>query len=152
VSDATNPVQVVFDAGDPGVLAQFWAVALGYQLQPPPPGFPDWPAFLASVGVPESAWNDKSALVDPSGRGPRLFFQKVPEGKTAKNRVHVDVNAVAVSGGDIAAMSHEERCAAVDQHVRVVLAAGAEKVQTYDEMGEYWVVLRDPEGNEFCVQ
>ena len=151
-SHAANPVQVVFDAADPGALARFWATALGYVVQPPPDGFDDWPAFLASIGLPRSAWNSRSAVVDPRGVGPRLFFQQVPEGKTAKNRVHVDVNAVAAeSGGDAFAVAPEDRRAAVDRWVEVVVAAGAERVQSVDEMGEHWVVLHDPEGNEFCV-
>jgi Glyoxalase-like domain len=151
-SHAANPVQVVLDAADPGALAQFWATALGYVVQPPPEGFDSWPAFLGSIGVPESAWNSRSAVVDPRGVGPRLFFQQVPEAKTVKNRVHVDVNAVvAESGADAFEVTPEERLAAVGRWVDVVVAAGAEHVETVDEMGEHWVVLRDPEGNEFCV-
>src|SRR6476659_7001786 len=118
---AANPVQVVFDAADPGALAQFWATALGYVVQPPPDGFDDWPALLSSLGVPEAAWNSRSAVVDPRGVGPRLFFQQVPDGKTAKNRVHVDVNAVAAeSGADAFQVSADGRRAAVARWVDVV--------------------------------
>ena len=74
---------------------------MGY-VNPPPPGrevapgqdpFDVWHDFLREVGVPESQWNSRSAAEDPDGDGPRLFFQQVPEGKTAKNRVHLDLRA-----------------------------------------------------------
>jgi hypothetical protein len=73
-------VQVVIDCADPARLAEFWGEALGYIIQPPPPGFDSWPAFLLSVGVPESEWTSASAVVDPDGVGPRFYFQRVPEG------------------------------------------------------------------------
>ena len=57
--------QVTFDANDPARLAEFWADALGYVVQPPPPGFESWPAFLQTLDVPESDWNSASAVVDP---------------------------------------------------------------------------------------
>src|SRR5919206_5033245 len=87
------PVQVVVDCHDPARLASFWAEALGYVEQPPPDGFESWPAFLASIGVPEEEFNSANAVVDPDGAGPRIYFQRVPEPKTVKNRVHIDVNA-----------------------------------------------------------
>ena len=86
-------IQVTFDCADPGALAEFWAEALGYQVQGPPPGFDSWPAALTAWGVPEDQWNSKSAIIDPDGEGPRIFFQRVPEGKTVKNRVHLDVRS-----------------------------------------------------------
>lgn len=89
-------VQVVIDCADPSRVAEFWAAALGYKLQDPPPGFASWQAFLEAQGVQESEWNSASAIVDPDGKGPRFYFQRVPEPKTVKNRVHVDV---AVSSG-----------------------------------------------------
>ena len=90
------PIQVTFDCADPDKLARFWAEALDYILQPPPDGFDSWDAFLESIGVPEDERDTASAVVDPDGQGPRLLFQVVPEGKSAKNRVHLDVN---VGGG-----------------------------------------------------
>jgi len=89
-------IQVAFDCHDPAGLARFWAEALGYQEEPPPPGFDDWPAFLRSVEVPEDQGDRYAAVVDPDGAGPRVFFQKVPEDKVVKNRVHPDLS---VSGG-----------------------------------------------------
>src|SRR5687768_9499501 len=88
-----TPIQVVIDCADPARLAAFWAAALGYQVQPPPEGFETWEDALRSWGVPKDAWNSRSAVVDPDGEGPRIFFQQVPEPKTVKNRVHLDVNA-----------------------------------------------------------
>ena len=96
----SREVQITFDCGDPGALCLFWAEALGYQLQPSPPGFESWDAFLESVGVPPEERNSRSAAVPVDGDGPRLFFQRVPEGKTAKNRVHLDVRAAPGLEGD----------------------------------------------------
>ena len=140
------PIQVVIDCADPGRLALFWAAALGYVVQPPPEGSESWEDFLTSIGVPEDRWNDRSAVVDPDGEGPRLFFQKVPEPKTVKNRVHVDLSA---GGRDVPV---EERVARVDAKVEELVALGATVQRRVEEMGERWVVLQDPEGNEFCVQ
>ena len=84
--------QVTFDCGNPAVLAEFWAQALHYQLQPPPEGFDTWDEFADANEIPEEIRGDISAVVDPIGEGPRLLFLRVPEGKTAKNRVHLDIN------------------------------------------------------------
>lgn len=136
--------QVSFDADDPARLAGFWAVALGYVEQPPPPGFDSWEAFLDSVDMPLEERDRATALVDSAGAGPRLFFQKVPEGKTSKNRVHLDVDA---GGAD-----HD--WAKVEAHVRTLEEAGGAKVEERrDEFGlSRWVVMTDPEGNELCLQ
>jgi catechol 2,3-dioxygenase-like lactoylglutathione lyase family enzyme len=139
--------QVTFDCADPDRLARFWAAALGYKLQDPPAGFASWPAFLADQGVPEEQWNSASAVVDPDGKGPRIFFQQVPEPKTVKNRVHLDVN---VGGGHGTAL--DERRRRVDAEVERLVGLGASRQQPMEQRGEYWVVLRDPEGNEFCLQ
>jgi hypothetical protein len=140
-------VQVVMDCADPARLAEFWAQVLGYKLQDPPEGFASWPDFLTSLGVPEDQWNSASAVVDPEGKGPRIYFQQVPEPKVVKNRVHLDVN---VGGGHT--VSLEGRRARVDAAVERVIALGASKLRPYEERGEYWVVMQDPEGNEFCLQ
>jgi len=139
-------IQVVIDCADPGALAEFWAVALGYEVQPPPAGFSTWDEFAEANGIPEENRNDLAAVVDPDGVGPRLFFQRVPESKTAKNRVHLDVNAGG--GHDV---DYVDRVAAVDRHVDTLLDLGATKVAVFGERGEYWVVMSDPERNEFCV-
>ena len=142
-----TPNQIVFDAGDPARLADFWALALGYVTQPPPEGFDSWDDWARSMQIPEENWNDARALVDPEGSGPRLFFQKVPEPKVAKNRVHLDVNAGGGPGTPL-----EERRARVDAKVEQLKTAGGRIVGPVEQRGEYWVVLQDPEGNEFCVQ
>ncbi|MBA3369471.1 MAG: VOC family protein [Geodermatophilaceae bacterium] len=134
--------QVSFDADDPPALAGFWAVALGYVLQPPPDGFDSWPAFIESVGLPVDEVDNYSALVDPDGSGPRLFFQKVPEGKQAKNRVHLDVN--------VGAPDHD--WARVSSHAEKLREAGGTVVEERTDEMSRWIVMLDPEGNEFCVQ
>ena len=139
-------IQVAFDCHDPAALSAFWAEALGYQVEPPPPGFEDWPAFLRSIDVPESEWDRYSAVTDPEGFGPRVFFQKVPEAKVVKNRVHLDLT---VSGGrDLADEEHQQNVA---RGVARLEGLGATVVGPKEEMGAYWVVMQDPEGNEFCV-
>jgi catechol 2,3-dioxygenase-like lactoylglutathione lyase family enzyme len=140
-------VQVTFDCADPAALSTFWAAALGYRLQDPPEGFATWEAFLTDLGVPEDEWNSASAVVDPDGGGPRLYFQRVPEPKAAKNRVHLDLNVGGPLGTPL-----DERKTAVGREVKRVTDIGAEVVREVEERGEYWVVMRDPEGNEFCLQ
>ncbi|MGN6333222.1 MAG: VOC family protein [Motilibacteraceae bacterium] len=139
-------VQVVFDCADPAEMTRFWSVALGYVEQPPPEGFASWDAFLEAIGVRAEERGSKGAIVDPDGAGPRVFFQKVPEGKVVKNRVHLDVNAGAGAPDDAA------RAAAVDAHLERCVAAGATVLRREDSDLGRWVVLTDPEGNEFCVQ
>ncbi|HEY0738951.1 MAG TPA: VOC family protein [Herpetosiphonaceae bacterium] len=140
-------IQVVIDCADPAQLAPFWASALGYKIQDPPQGFDSWPEFLTSIGVPESEWNSASAIVDPDGKGARIYFQRVPEPKTVKNRLHLDLNA---SGGH--GLPMEERRAKVGEAVERLQSLGATKIREMDLRGEYWIVMADPEGNEFCVQ
>jgi hypothetical protein len=144
---ATREVQITFDCADPGALCQFWVEALGYQLQPPPPGFETWDAFLDSVGVPPEARNSRSAAVPAEGDGPRLFFQQVPEGKTAKNRVHLDVRAAPGLEGDA-------RMAALEAEAERLGTLGATRLRRFEpgaEMSAGFIVMTDPEGNEFCL-
>lgn len=140
-------MQVSFDAADPQRLAAFWREALGYQDQPPPEGYASWEDWARAVGIPEEAWGDTAALVDPEGVRPRVLIQRVPEPKTAKNRVHLDLN---VSGDREVAF--EDRRPKVDAAVERLIGLGATKVRAYDEPDQYWVVMQDPEGNEFCLQ
>lgn len=142
----TQPFQVTFDANDTARLAEFWAFALDYELQPPPPGFDTWEDFARDRNIPEDRWDALAAIVDPVGEGPRVLFQKVPEQKTAKNRVHLDVNASA------GIADPDERHRAVERKVRELEAEGATLLERFDEPTGYWVVMTDPEGNEFCVQ
>jgi hypothetical protein len=140
-------VQVVLDCADPDRLARFWAAALHYQLQPPPEGHATWEDFLRAAGWPEERWNDFSAIVDPDGVGPRIFLQRVPEGKVAKNRMHLDLNASGPRG-----TTPEQRRANIAAEVERLVGLGATRVREFDQDGEYWVAMRDPEGNEFDVQ
>ena len=139
--------QVTFDCSDPDALAHFWAALLGYELDAPPPGFDSWEAWLREMGIPESEWNSASAVSDPDGQGPRLFFQRVPEQKELKNRVHLDVNAGGPRG-----TPEDERRAAVDAAVERAIGLGATKVRLVEERGERHYVMQDPENNEFCLQ
>lgn len=139
-------MQVTFDCADPAQLAAFWAEALGYRLQEPPDGFDTWPAALAAWGVPESEWNSASAVVDPAGKGSRVFFQRVPEPKTAKNRLHIDLR---VSDGP--GIPVERKREQISPTVARLIALGATEVGEVEDMGSVWTVMRDPEGNEFCI-
>jgi hypothetical protein len=141
------PIQVTFDCADPDRLAHFWADLLGYQLDSPPEGYDSWEAWLSDHGIPESEWNSASAVSDPAGLGPRIFFQRVPEQKQQKNRVHVDVNAGGPRG-----TPDDARRAGVDAAAERAVAIGATKVRLVEERGERHYVMQDPEGNEFCLQ
>ncbi len=140
-------LQVVFDCADPERLAGFYASALHYRLQDPPEGFGSWEEALTAWKVPREEWNSASAIVDPEGQGPRVYFQRMATPKPAKNRVHLDLNA---SGGR--SVSLGDRKEQVRAEVRRIAAAGAQEQKEWEEDGEFWVVMLDPEGNEFCVQ
>jgi hypothetical protein len=148
-------IQVTFDAHDPRALSSFWRDVLGY-VHPGPPGvdvpagadpLAAWDEFLARVGVPADQRNSRSAIEDPDGDGPRLFFQQVPEDKVAKNRVHLDVRAAPGLQG-------EERMAALEAECDRLVTLGATRVKRYEPeppMGGGHIVMTDPEGNEFCL-
>ena len=138
--------QVTFDSIDPAEHSAFWAQALHYELQPPPSGFASWDAALDAWGVAPDRRNDASALIDRTGVGPRLYFQRVPETKTAKNRVHLDVRAAPGLTGD-------ERMAALEAECTRLVALGATRVQRFEPGGiaAGTIVMQDPEGNEFCL-
>jgi catechol 2,3-dioxygenase-like lactoylglutathione lyase family enzyme len=143
----SREIQVTFDCADPAALATFWAEVLGYQVQAPPPGFDTWDAALESMGVPPEHRNDASALIDPEGSGPRIFFQRVPEGKAAKNRVHLDVRAAPELTG-------EERMVALEAVCARLVAVGATRIGRQEPeppLTAGHIVLADPEGNEFCL-
>ncbi|MFC8301264.1 VOC family protein [Micromonospora orduensis] len=140
-------VQITFDCANPAGLATFWAEALGYQLQSPPGDFESWEQALDAMGVPPENRNDASAVVDPEGSRPRLFFQRVPEGKQVKNRVHLDVRAAPGLAGD-------ERMAALEAEADRLVAHGATRLARHEPappLGAGHLVMADPEGNEFCL-
>ncbi len=140
-----SKIQVVFDAAEPEKLAEFWGLVLGYVPEPPPEGFASWEDFAHSAGIPESEFGDQASRIDPAGEGPRLYFQRVPEGKTAKNRVHLDVQ---VAGPEV---HGEPRKQLVSEQVERLVRAGASIAWEVDEAHGDTIVMRDPEGNEFCV-
>ncbi|HLR95628.1 MAG TPA: VOC family protein [Jiangellaceae bacterium] len=136
------PVQVVIDASDPHLLARFWAAALGYEVE-------DHSAIieglLAAGQLPpeavvqvesRNAFADVAACSDPDGAGPRVLIQAVPEAKSVKNRVHLDLHV----GAD-----H------ISAEVERLIGLGATQAWTSSDRGPYTVTMRDPEGNEFCV-
>jgi glyoxalase superfamily protein len=144
----TKDVQITFDCADPAALAPFWAEVLGYQVQPPPEGFDSWEAMLESFGVPREEWNSKSAIVPLEGNGPRVFFQRVPEGKTVKNRVHLDVRAAPGLTGAERMEALEAECARLE----ALGASRAYRVEPDPAAQEFgFITMRDPEGNEFCL-
>ncbi|MGW4384931.1 VOC family protein [Streptomyces sp. NPDC004685] len=148
-------IQVTFDAHDPRAQSSFWRDVLGY-VHPGPPGVevPEgadplaaWDDFLTRIGVPEGQRNTHSAIEDPDGRGPRLFFQQVPEDKAAKNRVHLDVRAAPGLQG-------EERMTALEAECARLVALGAARVRRDEPappLSAGHIVMTDPEGNEFCL-
>jgi hypothetical protein len=151
----SRTIQVTFDAHDPAALARFWASVLDYAIPGPPgvelpPGadpLAAWSKFLTRIGVPASEHNSRAAIEDPSGVGPRVFFQQVPEDKVVKNRVHLDVRAAPGLSGDARMAALEAECARL-------LPLGATRVSRTDpappmELG--LIVMMDPEGNEFCL-
>ncbi|SCK34185.1 Glyoxalase-like domain-containing protein [Streptomyces sp. WMMB 714] len=140
-------IQITVDCADPAALSAFWAEALGYRLQDPPPGYDTWDQALEALGVPPEKRNDASAVVDPDGSGPRLFFQRVPEGKQVKNRVHLDVRAAPGLEG-------EARMAALEEAAERLLAHGAVRLARHEPdppLGAGFIIMADPEGNEFCL-
>ncbi|WP_213454455.1 VOC family protein [Rhizomonospora bruguierae] len=143
----TRDVQITFDCADPATLAAFWADALGYRLQDPPGGFESWEQALEAMGVPPERRNDASAVVDPGGAGPRLFFQRVAENKQVKNRVHLDVRAAPGLVG-------EARMAALEAAADRLVSRGAARLGRHEPappLSAGHIVLADPEGNEFCL-
>jgi hypothetical protein len=141
---------LTIDCSDPDRLTSFWADALGYKLKDPPAGFDDWLTYFRSIGVPEEELQGATAvyLVDPEGVGPQIFFQEVPEPKVVKNRVHLDLD---VGGGrDVPLPTRRER---VNAEADRLVGAGATRLRVSDEevANHYFVVMQDPEGNEFCL-
>ena len=134
--------QVTFDCAEPERVARFWCEVLGYVVPPPPEGFATWDDFDRSL--PPEDQGSWFACIDPSGVGPRLFFQRVPEGKVVKNRLHLDVR---VGTGLVG----EERLATLEAESARLVALGGTRVPLLpaDDDNESCIVMRDIEGNEF---
>lgn len=140
-------IQFTFDCADPAALAAFWAEVLGYRVQDPPAGFATWDEALDAFGIAPEDRNMASAVNDPDGAGPRLFFQRVAEGKQVKNRVHLDVRAAPGLEG-------ETRMAALEKEAERLTAAGATRIERHEPappLGAGHIIMADPEGNEFCL-
>ena len=141
--------QLVIDCRSPEPLARFWAEALRYVIAPPPPGFEAWDDWYRSVGVPDEELGlGADRIEDPSGDGPRIWFQVVPETKSVKNRLHIDVNVTGGRGSPL-----ETRRAQVEAEAARLVSLGATRLRTIDDEGvdHYAVALLDPEGNEFDI-
>jgi hypothetical protein len=140
--------QLTIDCREAPRLVEFWAAALEY-TPVPPTGDEPWHAHYLAEAGPTGRYDYR--LFDPAGVRPPLFFQQVPEGKAAKNRLHLDLYPTRRDDS----LSLDERVAIVDATVDALLALGASVLQRTLEQEEdregYYVTLADPEGNEFCV-
>ncbi|MBS4753816.1 VOC family protein [Nocardioides sp. zg-ZUI104] len=151
----SRAVQVTFDVHDAPEMARFWAAALDYVI-PAPPGmvvpegtdvYDAWDTFLEQAGVPAELRGARAAIEDPEGTGPRIFFQRVPEDKTVKNRVHLDVRAAP-------GLSDDDRMAALEAECERLVGLGAtwvRRVEPEPPLEAGFIVMTDPEGNEFCL-
>ena len=143
---ATREIQVTFDCADPGALATFWAEALGYQLESPPPGFATWDEALDAWGVPADQRNSRSAVVDPSGdRAPALL----PAGARGQDREEPGAPRRPGRPG-----LRASRMAALAAESDRLVALGASVLRRVDPDGAMeagFITLQDPEGNEFCL-
>ncbi|MEM9464221.1 MAG: VOC family protein [Actinomycetota bacterium] len=136
------PVQMTFDALDPNALCRWWAELLDYEIERD--------GDVVAGLIEQGAITDDQAveidgvlhlaiaasMVDPERVGPRFFFQQVPEEKVGKNRVHLDISV---------------RPEDLEAEVARVTAVGATFVEFGSHPGHRWAVMRDPEGNEFCL-
>ncbi|MHA6757768.1 VOC family protein [Streptacidiphilus sp. PAMC 29251] len=136
--------QVTFDCAQPERVARFWCEVLGYVVPAPPERFDSWDAYNASL--PPEKRDMGFVAMDPSGVGPRMYFQRVPEGKVVKNRVHLDVRVATGLVG-------EERLAALEAECARLLPLGAVRGRLLlaDEENESCLLMQDIEGNEFCL-
>jgi hypothetical protein len=134
-------VDLTLDCRDPEGLAEFWKTAAGYVDEPPPVPFATREEWLASFGEDGDDGMGGAWLHDPAGVAPRMCLLQVPEPKTAKNRLHLDLR-VAGNG-----TPREKWDRITDEVARLVDAGGA----VLDVFEGHHVVMSDPEGNEFCV-
>jgi hypothetical protein len=117
------------DATDPRRISAFWALALGY--------------------VDERGYDevDGASIIDPDGKGPAIGFLRVPERKSAKNRMHINMRVAGEPPWDMAEREQRIRAKVLEL---VAASATAVREESYGgQLGD--VVLLDPEGNEFCV-
>jgi hypothetical protein len=141
--------QLTIDANEPAVLARFWAQALGYQPAPPAAPETTWLQHYRDRLGGQPAFDDR--IFDPARLGPAIWFQQVPETKAGKNRLHLDLYPT----GRDDALPMERRTDIVESKVAELTALGASAQRRFREDDPddpvYFVVMHDPEGNEFCV-
>jgi hypothetical protein len=141
--------QLVIDCADPDRLARFWAAALGYELEPPPAGFPTWDDYYRDLGVPEEDLGiGADSISDPQGHGPRIWFQVVPETKAVKNRLHLDIHA---SGGRTVPIQARKQRVDAEASRLAGLGATITGIMYQEGLDHYAVAMTDPEGNEFDI-
>jgi hypothetical protein len=135
--------QVVVDCAAPHELADWWADALGWQVEAQDAAFIRRMIDAGYATDDETtthngalAWKTGAAINSPDPDRPRVLFQQVPEGKTVKNRMHLDLR-----------VGVERR----EAEVARLVAAGATELHRASQGPHEWATLADPEGNEFCV-
>ena len=142
--------QITVDCANPDAMARFWAEALHYELQGPPPPHTTWREYWISVGHDDDDMLDDGydAIVDPGGSRPRVWFQQVPEAKSIKNRLHFDL---LVGGGRSVPL--EDRKQRVHAEADRLTALGAKVLRVMDnsEYNHYAIAMHDIEGNEFDI-
>ena len=141
--------QLVIDCADPDRLARFWAAALGYELAPPPAGFPTWDDYYRDLGLPEEELGiGADRISDPQGHGPAIWFQVVSDAKAVKNRLHLDIHASGERTDPF-----ETRRQRVDAEASRLADLGATItcVLSREGLDHYAVGMKDPEGNEFDI-
>jgi catechol 2,3-dioxygenase-like lactoylglutathione lyase family enzyme len=135
---------ITFYADDPPALARFWAAVFGY---PEATWDESLKRELLASGLSEADLANRGLAEDPEGVGPRLFFHHASEKKDGRNRLHLDITATPGRPP-----SREELEAEKDR----LVALGAEVVRLVDQSWGPWpetyFQMRDPEGNEFCLQ
>jgi glyoxalase superfamily protein len=141
---SVKQIQVTFDCAEPERVARFWCEVLGYVVPPPPEGVPTWDDFDRTLPLRDQG--SSFACVDPLGVGPRLYFQRVPEGKVVKNRLHLDVRVGTGLVGEARLSALEAECARL-----VSLGALRVRLLPADGENESCLVMQDIEGNEFCL-
>lgn len=142
--------QLTIDCHRPSRLIAFWQPLLGYEVPVPPQPYATWRDWYVSVGVPadEIEGDGTDRLVPRDDKGVAIWFQPVPEGKTIKNRLHLDLR---VTRGR--AVSRAARRADIEPVVAEVQARGGALIRwSEDEQADHvYTVMADPEGNEFCL-
>ncbi|MEU4601629.1 VOC family protein [Kribbella sp. NPDC023972] len=140
-------LHIVFDCADPDRVARFWMAALGGYDFPVgvPAGFASWDEWADANGIPVDQRNAGRTLVDKErGTRPDIFFLRVPESKQVKNRVHLDIKVAPGLDGD-------DRRTAIEAEAERLIPLGATVANRLDEPDGFHIIMRDPEGNEFCL-